>query len=300
MSTVRRQNLLTVVIPVQDIKESWNELSQTLLSTNRFGVRVLLIHDSDDLTDQIYVREFLAANFIDNVNNFTGNFGGPGGARNFGMDMVQTEWITFWDSDDIPNVELIDNLLRRMDFENISCIVGGYRLQNVHGVRSEIYEQKSLYEVAINPGLWRWIIRTSTLGKARFSDTRMGQDQCFLAGYINHNITPLFVPDSFYTYVKGRPNQLTLNPSAISELSKSLLETLLAIYPKDAISIRFGSILLVRQLFTLGTKQDLNSISIPVGFLKNLILMRNWILLFEIVFRAPFFILKNRSRRNEI
>jgi hypothetical protein len=289
-----------VVIPVQDVKESWTELSQTLLSANRFGVRVLLIHDSDNLLDQIYVREFLAANFIDNVKNYTGNFGGPGAARNFGMGMVQTEWITFWDSDDIPNVELIDSLLRTINLENKSCIVGGYRIQNVQGVRSEIYEQKNLFEVAINPGLWRWIIRTSTLGRARFADSRMGEDQCFLAGYVNRNITPLFTSDSFYTYVRGRPNQLTLNPSAISDLSKSLLETLLAICAKDAVSLRFGSILLVRQLFTLVTKQDLRRISIPVGFLKNLILKGNLILFFEIVFRAPFFILKNRSNRNAI
>ena len=191
-------------------------------------IKIVLVHDVQDSDTSKELNEFvdsIASNRILFIEKY---FGSPGLARNVGLEVVDTEWCCFWDSDDIPNVEkTIANIYNSKPGTGV--IISNFKTESDR--KSTVIEHNSsLDQVALNPGIWRMVFKTAAIKGEKFLDLRMGEDQIFLLDIdITHQKIE-FSNEITYSYVTEQAGQLTnqagLNSlSALSVIQKSMLNS---------------------------------------------------------------------------
>jgi len=130
---------------------------------------------------------------------------------------------------------------------------------------------RNLEEVALNPGIWRMAFRSEVVGKNRFANLRMGEDQLFVSTIGIFKKVTLFYPYVVYRYCVGISSQLTANKNAISDLVPILLEMRDLLNSRSDKNKTLISLMVARQLITLikrGTSRArINALSILIGFL---------------------------------
>lgn len=146
----------------------------------------------------------------------------PGGARNLGISLVDTIWMAFWDSDDIPEV---DQVLRAIleSPPSRTVIRGGYSLQDTKSSRIVVVEEEKLTsDMSVlfqsGPGLWRYIFKTESVLKVRFPELSMGEDQVYLFEALNSVESIAEDSRNFYTYQMNNSHQLTNSRNKLKDL----------------------------------------------------------------------------------
>jgi glycosyltransferase involved in cell wall biosynthesis len=217
----KQGTLLSVVVPVSNLAGQLHNLKLWLSDVDSLELlQVILVHDIKDEITSGELKSFCLGN--KRVSLIESHFGSPGLARNIGIENATSNWICFWDADDLPHVLTVVQslLLHQHDYE---VIIGDYEVRDFisdtliapHG---EISKDRSEVSLARSPGLWRYLFQTSLIKKIRFPPLLMGEDQVFLS-----SIDPLrrktFIESSlFYTYFTNRPGQLTGFKPALTDL----------------------------------------------------------------------------------
>lgn len=217
---------ITAVIPIHNSEGKTAKLRESIKQAS--DIHFVLVFDScDDGT----LREFgaILENIEKlNVNAIYGEFGSPGVARNAGLQMVNSEWVVFWDSDDCPEPKVLVECIKSLDNNRIDMVVTqyskfGYLSQELLGRTSDTRHK---YQLAVNPGIWRIAFSTRFIKDVRFPRFRMGEDQCFLAEMLSKGPNLIFNSLATYTYTVGSPGQLTQDPQAKLELNHALKFTI--------------------------------------------------------------------------
>ena len=156
----------------------------------------------------------------------SGKFGSPGIARNAGLNLVKDGWVAFWDSDDLPHPDLIFSEILKLDSQ-AKLLVGNYlTFQGDDFICEEPINRRPprKIDIALNPGLWRWVFQYSLISDLQFSESKLGEDQIFLARVLMKKQKMSKSVETFYNYQVNRPNSLT-NSRVLdkkSEIRKSI------------------------------------------------------------------------------
>ncbi len=218
---------LTAVIPVHQLSDSTLHLKQTILSASKSGIEIIIVINNESAFERKIIRDFLSEIDFLNFQQFETDAQSPGQARNIGLKQCRTEFITFWDADDFPQVSSVMELklqLAKNPFMNFG--VGSFVVVNPeNSVLSEnIFSNSSnpLAMIKRNPGIWRWIFRTTRIEASVFQEFKMGEDQDFISDLDPQEYEMLFTKLITYRYVKGWKTQLTANRQSIDQLSLSI------------------------------------------------------------------------------
>jgi glycosyltransferase involved in cell wall biosynthesis len=247
---------LSVIVPISNMAGQLGSLSEWMLETSHFSMEVILVHDVRDNETGKEVKELVE--FLGNpkVALIEGDFNGPGGARNAGLDIASGKWITFWDSDDSLNLKQVFSNLVNLENTSVDVIIGGFSvLDEVSGDRRHHYiefeNSFTLSGVALNPGIWRMIFRKKFLDCMQFQEIYMGEDQIFLFELRIWEKKVVFVEDSGYIYHKNRIGQLTKDKNRINELVFAT-RFITKLFFCDALQFHLGDyLILIRQTVTL-------------------------------------------------
>lgn len=261
------QSLLSVVIPVSRMSGKLYNLEQTLLSTVAQNVQIVLVHDVNDEKTGKELKTLLNKLKIPNVKFIEGIFGGPGAARNQGIEFANGKWLAFWDSDDLPNIDSVINAISNADpFSEV--IIGGYQILDSSNNSKIIYQTKlnqTLLDVSINPGLWRMVFLKAKFLNFRFPHWSMSEDQSYLirSRFFAKRIE--FSNDTFYTYVKSSSSQLTSRKDVMKYLVDSTNEAYQNIRIVSKEESDLISLMYLRQTIS-GLKNGSLKIKCIVGF----------------------------------
>jgi len=240
-------------------------LSQWLNSPDLSSLEVVIVHDESDDQTNLELAELLRKVSSRRVRIIEGRFGNPGSARNAGLQTVQTQWVTFWDSDDLPDVESFLEMVSQASGAGFKCAVGSFRvlLENNQSVSKDYLiganQSDSLNNIAMNPGIWRWAFKTSILRNKSFLSIRMGEDVCFLAEVGVADFEIYEFPKIVYNYHTGVVGQLTSNPVLIKDLITSMKFLIKELSDSSMAMRAFISKLFWRQFFSVlkrGTQKD--------------------------------------------
>lgn len=212
-----------VVVPVSAMAGKLMNLREWLPKAVDCNFQIVLVHDIKDLETSRELIEIVESFRQGQVRILEGYFNSPGFARNAGMDICTSEWIFFWDSDDLPNpflaLSLISSTLENDPTTNF--IVGGFQIKNLNAERlSAAYLAKNNFELAIQIGLWRCAIKRSSI-ESRFLPLMMAEDQLFVAQNAK-NWEISFSSILIYQYQVGSSTQLTTNRQAMRDLLPAL------------------------------------------------------------------------------
>lgn len=284
-------------MPITGPPSRINNLLSWLSEVNKFSGEVILVHDvSDSDTVKLLAKTQSKIGNSFNLKVIEGKFGSPGAARNAGKRIAESTWVAFWDCDDIPNVKNVNQLLESSAGDELDFLCGSFDVVDVSSQRSVTQHINSenpttdLKQIALNPGIWRFIFKRSSIESVFFLEISMAEDQDFLMdfnltkrpGRYSHLIT--------YSYYRGEQGQLTSTKSAFSDLEISIrylkrcrrnrerniyLET---IYLRQIItgilrgSVRvkiFCSQMFIKMLFSLGNRTTFDAFALVFSSSKR-------------------------------
>lgn len=219
--------LLSAIIPVKGIVKVRPFLIETLQKCDLLPVQVILSidekHKSDDILE--FEKE-LKLNFKNPPVVLISEYNSPGLARNRGLLEANTEWITFWDSDDLPDPTAVISLINETVLEDKEIGAGKFTTANGDTPQDAIFSQEGwtddpFYEIALRPGIWRFVFKSNRISATKFPKFLMGEDQIFLAKLNIHHAEVNFSEIVTYKYLRHSSGQLTKKKSSINEIYAS-------------------------------------------------------------------------------
>ena len=230
-------------------------LEESISTALSAGLKVIVVHDKVDDSTEVELRGFFANQDQTNMELLTGVYNSPGGARNAGVLRVKTEWVTFWDSDDQPVTENLIQLYEIVEKTNSDLGIGGYADTNsVRQTVSNLYrnEPPDLNAIALAPGIWRMIFRTSLVAGSPFQTLLLAEDQILLSDIQLTKKRIVFLNSIVYNYLSGNPKSLTGQSRKTEDLAHSISHLLLNIKDQTSVAQReFDWIMLAKQALTL-------------------------------------------------
>jgi glycosyltransferase involved in cell wall biosynthesis len=228
MKAVMSSSLLSAIIPVRAMRGNLENLTRTLRLCSGLAIDVLIIHDdAQDGTSQELHK------LVDGLGNSSislveKNVNSPGLARNIGISLTKTDWLCFWDSDDLPNPTAYLEMINASISNHAQVSIGGISSMDRHSGKIESTyavdtSQKNWVLDLVNmPSFTRMAFERKMIGSIRFPSFRMGEDQCFLRdlNFLNYKIYT--TAQTCYTYITNFDGQLTRNEIALADVRRSV------------------------------------------------------------------------------
>lgn len=259
---------LSVIVAVGSPKKSRRLLDALQEPEFPTNVQVILVIDLARI--ELFEPKSLKNKFGSNLTLVSSNFGSPGLARNAGLDYVKSEWVCFWDCDDLP---ILQNVLRAINEHELQrdVIIGSYLVidQESNSIVKTAHKFSDADYFA-GVGLWRMVFRTSVIAKMNFSDLIWGEDILFFASLNISNKRTEVKEYPFYKYFIGDENQLTSSdsPEKVQALCRLVTElSSLVVESPDRFDVR--ALLLKTRLTVIRRSPGL---SIPIEVFKYLVL----------------------------
>ena len=238
------------MIPIHNAQGKTSRLREAIKGYGE--IDYVLVFDSCNDQTLVEFDEFLNNPDKKNVKFLIGTYGSPGSARNAGLEIVESEWVVFWDADDVPYPNILHEEVQSVDQNRTDLIVTQFLTFRFNKLShtSSASTTKTKLGLAINPGLWRIVFKSRQAKKMPFRTFRMGEDQLFLAEYLSLNSRIHFSSKETYLYALGVPGQLTGDKNAISDL-RSTLKSVLKLISVSKSNRFFLVVMAARQFATL-------------------------------------------------
>lgn len=269
--------LLTAIVPIGPKHIEQNRIFDWFHEANQLSesLKLLLIEDTGNSdfcfppSDGMYLG-------LKNFEIHRKKLGGPGQARNFGLRLVQSPWVCFWDSDDLPRISMFfQSIIESID-SNCEVLVGDYAKIIGPDVTDKTLSghNANLKQIAMEPGIWRMAFRTKIVREIEFECVRMAEDQIFLLDLNLANKEIFFSDDVLYSYTVGSPNQSTSDTEAKQDLAKAISLIHLRIRLGKIQVNEFTALILIKLSLTfLKTSSLGNKINAIYSLLKSFMLL---------------------------
>lgn len=139
-------DLITIIVPVYNVEKYINECVDSLINQTYKNLEIILVDDgSNDKSGAVcddYALLDTRVKVIHKQNE------GLGFARNTGLKVAQGKFVTFIDSDDTADADLVEKLVNGIYETNSDTCIGGFKRISENGLVN--YEEK--YDNAIYEG----------------------------------------------------------------------------------------------------------------------------------------------------
>lgn len=173
---------LSIIVPVGILGPNLAKLIRMVEEAIYFGNQVIIINDLKD-SETPKQLEKLSKTYKGNRLIYRSlACGGPGEARNKGLDLAESEWVTFWDCDDIPNIFEFNKMINEASDEFADVALGRFQVLQEKTEKIVSFPELPSYpeELASAPGIWRFAFKKTFIANSRFPKLYMGEDQVFL------------------------------------------------------------------------------------------------------------------------
>jgi len=220
---------VSIIMPISLMADRLGGLTEILDQVIAEGVEAILVHDFQDEATSIQLTQ-ISNQRMDSgdLHLIEARYGGPGLARNAGLQAATRKYVVFWDSDDlvyVPNfIEFVGEVLEANSDVGIAEFVlkKNETLRRFH-ISGESFSDAFRF-LAIYPGLWRYVFKRETIEDLKFIESRMGEDQVFIAQALKCAETILLFHKPVYEYQVSGEGQLTSDPKNLVYIINSLQE----------------------------------------------------------------------------
>lgn len=263
--------VISVVCPVRNMEGKLQNLQSWIKQCDPTFQIILVCDSSTDKTLE-ELQNVQLMNPLLNIEILVGEFGSPGSARNEGLTRAEGKWVTFWDSDDLGRPQLLSSEIQKYNEDELDAVIFGYE---IHTGRKMLKpwtnwpndQKRALERTTLNPGLWRFCFKRSSIGNLTFPNLRMAEDQLFINDFIQKSPLVNFNNTATYNYFVGIKNQLTSNVVALGDLSAAV--RVLSKYIKTSKDIQIFTIRILGKILITQIKKS--QLHIKVSAVQSLI-----------------------------
>jgi glycosyltransferase involved in cell wall biosynthesis len=202
---------ISAVIPVTKMAGKLKNLEETIVNSADTHIEIIIVHDIRDKDTSSEILKLIDGR--SNVKFLEGRYGSAGKARNAGIELANSKWICFWDSDDLPNIKNIGKLINKTEKDKNNLGYGSFELMMTRDKKKSVFHkhQRKTEIISINrfPGLWRWVFKRNLVDNNRFLEYRLGEDITFLCRLISLGGNISKFEGTVYQYTVGDKNQAT-------------------------------------------------------------------------------------------
>lgn len=213
-------------------------LSKMLEDAHKYGIHIVLIHDYSESKKTVIVEEIFEKYCGNKDTLISGQFGSAAVARNEGLKACRTEWVCFWDSDDVVRAEKFNELMLKVNLENCDIGVGLISVQDESDATkiktSDRLKKNRFFDLQIAnfPAFTRMVFKLKKLKSNPFPAIKVGEDLVFLLNLEFSNSKIYLSNEVNYIYLVGNTQQTTQKYKGNQIITRSLLITLLDLFKK--------------------------------------------------------------------
>ena len=295
----KRKYELSIIVPVSKMHGRLDNFKKMVEDISDFSIQLIVVHDIDDDETGRELQMILKNNT--NTRLIEGRYGSAGGARNAGLELADSEWIGFWDSDDKPEVKQCLDLVAKIKQEQ--NLVGYGNFVKISAIPNESQKSKIYFdftgtinsmEPIKNPGIWRWIFASEVVKNTMFPNLKIGEDICFLFSILQKVDKISTTSQVVYKYFVDNPLQSTelwKNNTRIFLVIKFMNENFISNQKNQKIALG----LLVNQFYSSLKLDKLQYKAISIKLFISLFLKMNFsekMLCIKLLIRIPLKILE--------
>ena len=214
--------IVSIIIPVYNVEEYLNRCLDSVIEQTYKNIEIILVDDGSTDASGTICDEYAQKDKRIICKHIANR--GVSNARNLGIDIANGIYITFVDSDDYLEVDMIEKMMNVMG--NQDLIVCGICQIELNGSKKLIYGTGRQYDYTKQEivegffdvptikdfmyGPFNKIYVKSLIGDLRFStDLRMGEDFLFVFEYITRCDKIRICDWGLYNYVKRENSAMT-------------------------------------------------------------------------------------------
>lgn len=203
---MRKRLNLTAVIPFHNFSVNFPKLVNLLNVTKDFELNLILVADS--LNDDNFRQLSILVNSFNDVSLLRCEYKSAAQTRNLGLRNAQSEWVVFWDCDDMVYLSTYEDILLDCNLSNADLIVSQIEIRSQsRGINLRTSTTMTPDQIGVFPAFTRFIYRRALIGNTQFIPIPLCEDQCFLAEILSKNPKITFSNLTTYQYVIDNPFQ---------------------------------------------------------------------------------------------
>jgi glycosyltransferase involved in cell wall biosynthesis len=213
--------LLSVVVPIREMGGKLTPLFEWVKTALSLGCEVILIHDYADSRTEVELSQFVNMHSSARLIFISASLNSPGLARNEGLKQISGDYVAFWDADDLPDVKKVVRVTQECENADFEIGIGGFLTLNESNGVLNLYPtslQDCLLKIAMYPGLWRMVFKSSIVKNVKFTNLLLAEDQIFLAMLHPAEKKIMFSDQIVYRYLAKREGALTTRRTNTSDL----------------------------------------------------------------------------------
>ena len=211
---------LSVVVIGYNIEKYIEKCLRSLQSQIYKNFEIIFVDDGSE--DKTYIIAKEMTKEMDNLRIFTKENGGPGAARNYGIEKCTGEYITFVDGDDFLEKDAYQKAMEKISSEKSDLCIFGYKkiykdkIKNI-SVKKSFYKLPDIKKVILSKNddtsifLWNKIFKKSIILENRIFllEQKYFEDNSFIYRYLFFtNKISILEKEYLYNYVQ-REGSLT-------------------------------------------------------------------------------------------
>lgn len=209
---------VSIVVPCYNVEDKIERCINSIMKQTYGDYLCYLIDDgSTDGTASLILK--LIKNDQRFVYQHKSN-GGQASARNLGVELCNTPYITFVDSDDYVHQDYLLELINAFDSE-VDLTACYFDRVYDNRISKNDFNEKDLY-LAKFPAVWGKMIKTSIIKKNHiyFPEGLWYEDLCFFAKLISHIKKVNIVKTSLYYYIQNKNSTMYTYSNKIYDIYK--------------------------------------------------------------------------------
>ncbi len=220
--------LISVIVPVYKVEPYLNECVDSVLAQTYENIEVILVDDgSPDRCPQM-CDDYAAAHA--NVRVVHKANGGLSSARNAGLAVATGEWITFVDSDDKVDADMLMTMYNETASTDADVVITLSKILGQTEIMYMYYKHEvqftgteamiALFQEKLRMSVWAKLFRKSVISDIRFREGVLNEDIEFMF-YIYQNCSKVvYLPVALYNY---RVNPTSITKTKLSPLFRDCL-----------------------------------------------------------------------------
>jgi len=186
---------VSVIIPVYKVEKFIRKCVDSVLNQTYNNLEVILVDDGSPDNCPLICDDYVKRDT--RVRVFHKTNGGQSSARNLALDNMTGDYVSFVDSDDYIEPDMIETMLSCIEREEGDVAICLEKRDDEKNYEGDIYE--NILEDKIGSQVWRYLFKASKFYGRRFPVGRFAEDIAILDKVL-YNSKIIYVPERFYNY----------------------------------------------------------------------------------------------------
>lgn len=205
-----KKNIVSIIVPVYNGENTIQRCIESILNQSITKFDLYIINDgSSDNTDNI-IKKYLN---IPNVHIISQDNQGVSKARNVALELVNTKYVTFVDSDDYVDCNYLKNLISGIEKYKVDLVIEGFKKISNEKVyfrwNQGVYLSRKLMEILLNENgpqgyLWNKLFKVNIIKENNLKfdqNIHMAEDLLFCIKYVSKINNGVVLNNCDYNYV---------------------------------------------------------------------------------------------------